>query len=94
MTNILQLSIETAKRDLMSESLLYCGTCGKPRVKGDYNSKCWCSYECRKTYRKTYEFNYCLICGEKIDKLYYGYIRCSQECLNKNMGELWKKINA
>jgi hypothetical protein len=91
MTNILQLSIETAKRDLMTpKSLLYCCYCSKPRIKGDYNSRSYCSYECHKIWK----WNYCVICGKKINKLFNNYYaRCSQECFDKDVTDLWKKLN-
>jgi predicted nucleic acid-binding Zn ribbon protein len=85
MTNILLLSIETAKRDLMPEPLIYCANCGKPRVKGDYKRCCWCSQECYESFKR----NYCIVCGKKINN---NDFICSQECKDKNVDELWKKL--
>jgi hypothetical protein len=70
----------------MSESLIYCRNCDKPRVKGDYKSK----YECSKECNNKYGWNYCVICGKKTND---GYTRCSKECFDKDIEELWKKIN-
>jgi predicted nucleic acid-binding Zn ribbon protein len=89
MPNILLLSIETAKRDLMSKPLLYCIICGKPRVKGDYKSRWCCSEEC---YNK-YGWNYCLICGKKLNEQSFSNVKCSRECYNKKLIELLRKFN-
>jgi predicted nucleic acid-binding Zn ribbon protein len=70
----------------MSEPLIYCATCGKPRVKGDFDSWYCCSEECDNKYG----WNYCIICGKKTND---GNASCSKECLEKNIEDLWKKLN-
>jgi hypothetical protein len=88
MTNILQLSIETAKKDLTPKP--YCCYCGKPRVKGDCNSLYFCSKKCSEESYRTLIWNYCVICGKKTK----GCSRCSRECDNKNIKQLWNELNA
>jgi hypothetical protein len=90
MHNILQLSIETAKRDLIPEPLLYCITCSKPRVKGDYQSCYYCSESCSTNEK----FNYCIICNKKLNEQYSrDYPACSIKCYSNDVFKLWNKIN-
>jgi predicted nucleic acid-binding Zn ribbon protein len=77
---------QPVKEKSTPKPLLYCCVCGKPRVKGDIKLRYDCSKECSKKCR----YNYCIICGKKTTN---GYTRCSEECYDENLKELWKKLN-